>query len=79
MSSIFQKYRLEGTITFGSAFNHLNKKELFQHKFVDFGLLYAIIFILNKLLDVNKLKKNANPRIYDVEKFKFQLKEYIIH
>ena len=76
--TFFQKYRLEGTKTFGSAFNHYNKKWLFQHKFVDFGLLYAIILLLNKLLDVNKLK-NANPRIYDVEKVKFQLKQYIIH
>ena len=54
------------------------KKEFFQHKFVDFGLLCAIILLLKKLLDDSKLK-NANPRFYYVEKFKFQLKQYILH
>ena len=62
----------------GSAFNCQNKKEFFQHKFVDFGLLYSIILLLKKLLDDSKLN-DANPRFYYVEKFKFQLKQYIIH
>ena len=34
--------------------------------------------LLKKLLDDNKLK-DADPRFYYVEKFKFQLKQYITH